>query len=226
MVGIDAEHKVAGFLMKKELEYFSAALDEPARPFLSILGGSKVSDKIQLIDSLLDKVDEMVIGGGMAFTFKKVLEGVEIGDSLYDEEGAKIVADIVDKAKKKNVRLHLPHDYVIADAFKEDAKHKVVTQQEGIPKGWLGLDIGPKSAEDAAGAVLNAKTIVWNGPMGVFEFKNFENGTKEVMDAVVKATKENGTTSIIGGGDTATCAKKFKVEDELSHVSFSMSHCR
>ena len=221
MVGVEAEHKVAGFLMKKELEYFSAALDQPARPFLSILGGSKVSDKIQLIDSLLDKVDEMVIGGGMAFTFKKVLENVEIGDSLYDEEGAKIVRDIVEKAKKKNVRILLPHDYVIADGFKEDANHKVVSQEEGIPKGWLGLDIGPKSAEDAANAVLSAKTIVWNGPMGVFEFKNFENGTREVMNAVVKATK-GGTTSIIGGGDTATCAKKFKVEEELSHVSANL----
>jgi len=219
MVGVKADEKVAGFLMQNELDYFAKALEEPKRPFLSILGGSKVSDKILLIENLLDKVDEMVIGGGMAFTFKKVLDGVEIGSSLYDEEGAKIVKDIMENAKKKGVKIHLPDDFVIANGFAENADNKVVSDADGIPKGWLGLDIGPNSTEEACEAVSRAKTIVWNGPMGVFEWKNFEKGTKDVMNAVVSATESGGALSIIGGGDTATCAKKYKVVEKLSHVS-------
>jgi phosphoglycerate kinase len=218
MVGVDLPVKAAGFLLDKELVYFAKALESPERPFVSILGGAKVADKIQLIMNMLDKVDEMVIGGGMAFTFKKVINKMEIGSSLYDEEGAKIVEAIVEKAKAKNVTLHLPTDFVIADKFAADAATKVVTQEEGIPAGWLGLDVGPKSQEVFAAAILNAKTIVWNGPMGVFEFDAFANGTKIVMDAVVKATT-TGATTIIGGGDTATCCVKFNTEDKVSHVS-------
>ena len=219
MVGVDLKEKVAGFLMQNELEYFSKALEEPKRPFLSILGGSKVSDKIQLIENLLDKVDEMIIGGGMAFTFKKVIDGVDIGSSLFDEAGAEIVKDIMAKAEKKGIKIHLPTDYVISKGFAEDADHKVVTESEGIPDGWLGLDIGPESTKEACEAVARAQTIVWNGPMGVFEWENFENGTKDVMSAVVDVTKSGSALSIIGGGDTATCAKKYNVVDKLSHVS-------
>ncbi|KAI9908898.1 hypothetical protein PsorP6_014766 [Peronosclerospora sorghi] len=218
MVGVDLPVKAAGFLLEKELVYFAKALDAPQRPFVSILGGAKVADKIQLIMNMLDKVDEMVIGGGMAYTFKKVLNNMEIGSSLFDTEGAKIVPQIVEKAKAKGVTLHLPVDFVIADKFAADATKKDATEEEGIPAGWMGLDVGPKSSESFAAAVIKAKTIVWNGPMGVFEFDSFANGTKSIMDAVVKAT-EAGATTIIGGGDTATCCVKFNTEDKVSHVS-------
>ncbi|GLE06356.1 hypothetical protein PINS_up015603 [Pythium insidiosum] len=218
MVGVDLPVKAAGYLLDKELVYFAKALDAPERPFVSILGGAKVADKIQLIMNMLDKVDAMVIGGGMAFTFKKVLNNMEIGSSLYDEEGAKIVPAIVEKAKAKNVTLHLPTDFIIADKFAADAAHKVVTQEEGIPAGWMGLDVGPESKKAFAAAILSAKTIVWNGPMGVFEFDAFAQGTKGVMDAVVQVTAQ-GATTIIGGGDTATCCVKFDTEDKVSHVS-------
>lgn len=218
MVGVNLPIKAAGFLLDKELVYFAKALDNPERPFVSILGGAKVADKIQLIMNMLDKVDEMVIGGGMAFTFKKVINKMEIGSSLYDDEGAKIVEAIVAKAQEKNVKLHLPTDFVIADKFAADAAHKIVSQDEGIPAGWMGLDVGPQSQEAFKMAILRAKTIVWNGPAGVFEFDAFAQGTKAVMDAVVQATA-NGATSIIGGGDTATCCVKFDTEDKVSHVS-------
>ncbi|KAF4030622.1 Phosphoglycerate kinase domain-containing protein [Phytophthora infestans] len=218
MVGVDLPIKAAGFLLDKELVYFAKALDAPQRPFVSILGGAKVADKIQLIMNMLDKVDEMVIGGGMAYTFKKVINNMEIGGSLYDEEGAKIVPQIVEKAKAKGVTLHLPVDFVIADKFAADAATKISTEEEGIPAGWMGLDVGPKSQEALSASVAKAKTVVWNGPMGVFEFDAFADGTKVVMDAVVKAT-ESGATTIIGGGDTATCCVKFNTEDKVSHVS-------
>ncbi|TDH66202.1 hypothetical protein CCR75_008797 [Bremia lactucae] len=218
MVGVNLPIRSAGFLLDKELVYFAKALDAPQHPFVSILGGAKVADKIQLIMNMLDKVDEMVIGGGMAYTFKKVINNMEIGDSLFDAEGAKIVPEIVEKAKKKGVTLHLPVDFVIADKFAADAATKICTAEEGIPSGWMGLDIGPKSQEAFNKAVTKAKTVVWNGPMGVFEFDAFAKGTKSVMDAVVNATK-SGATTIIGGGDTATCCVKYKTEDKVSHVS-------
>lgn len=218
MVGVDLPVRAAGFLMKKELDYFGKALNEPARPFLSILGGSKVSDKIMLIENLLDKVDEMIIGGGMAFTFKKVIDGMSIGDSLYDDAGAAIAKDIVDKAATKNVNLHFPVDFTIADKFSPDAQSDTATAEQGIPDGWMGLDAGPKSREVMRNVIVNAKTIVWNGPVGVFEFEKFALGTKAVMDAVVEAT-QNGCISIIGGGDTATAAKNFAADDKVSHVS-------
>jgi len=217
MVGVDLE-RASGFLMKKELDYFAKALEKPERPFLAIMGGAKVSDKIKLITNMLDKVDEMIIGGGMAFTFKKTLDGMKIGNSLFDAEGSKIVQEIVDKAKKNNVKLHFPVDYVTANKFAKDAEVGSATDAEGIPDGWMGLDAGPKSREDFAEAVQRAKTILWNGPLGVFEFPNFEGGTKSVMNEVVKAT-EKGAASIVGGGETATCAANWGVEDKLSHVS-------
>ncbi|KAF8004408.1 hypothetical protein OXX80_007914 [Metschnikowia pulcherrima] len=218
MVGLELPQKAAGFLMAKELEYFAKALENPTRPFLAILGGAKVSDKIQLIDNLLDKVDILIVGGGMAFTFKKVLDNMPIGTSLFDEAGSKNVENLIAKAKKNNVEIVLPVDFVTADDFNKDANTGVATQEEGIPDGWMGLDAGPKSRELFAEAVAKAKTIVWNGPPGVFEFEKFAQGTKSLLDAAVKSA-EAGNTVIIGGGDTATVAKKFGVVEKLSHVS-------
>lgn len=218
MVGIDLPVKAAGMLMKKELEFFGKALESPERPFLAILGGAKVSDKIQLINNLIDKVNALIIGGGMAFTFKKVLDNVAIGNSLYDEAGAAIVKDIMDKAKKNNVAIYLPCDYYIADKFDKDAQKECVDDATGIKDGWMGLDIGPKSSATFEKVILSAKTIVWNGPPGVFEFDKFADGTKAMLDAVVAATKQ-GAMSIVGGGDTATVAKKFGAEDKISHIS-------
>ena len=218
MMGDGYSQRAAGFLLNKELRYFSQALDNPPNPFLAILGGAKVADKIQLIENLLDKVNEMIIGGGMAFTFLKVLNNMEIGGSLFDEEGSKIVKQLVEKAKKNNVQLHLPVDFVTADKFAEDAVVGSATVESGIPAGHMGLDIGPKSCEAFAAPLSRAKLIVWNGPPGVFEFPNFAKGTKSVMDGVVGATK-NGCVSIIGGGDTASCCAKWNTESEVSHVS-------
>jgi phosphoglycerate kinase len=218
MVGVEMAQKAAGFLMKKELDYFAKVMETPERPYLAILGGSKVSDKIKIITNLLDKVDEMIIGGGMAFTFKKVLEGVQIGSSLFDKEGAEIVKDIVEKAKAKGVKLHLPVDYVTADKFSADAKVGYATDASGIPDGHLGLDVGEKSIAIFTEAVSRARTIMWNGPLGVFEFDNFAKGTKSVMDAVVAVTT-SGATTVIGGGDTATAAAKWGTEKKVSHVS-------
>uniref|UniRef100_A0A646QC97 Phosphoglycerate kinase n=1 Tax=Hemiscolopendra marginata TaxID=943146 RepID=A0A646QC97_9MYRI len=218
MVGIAHSQRAAGFLMKRELEYFAKALENPVRPFLAILGGAKVKDKIQLIENMLDKVNEMIIGGGMAFTFLKQLKGMEIGSSLYDAEGAKIVQNLMDKAAKNNVTMHLPLDFIIGNKFAEDAEVGNSTVESGIPEGWLGLDVGSESTKVFVQAVQRAKTIVWNGPVGVFEFDNFSKGTKAIMDAVVDVTAK-GTTTIIGGGDTATCCAKWKTEDKVSHVS-------
>lgn len=218
MVGVDLPQKASGFLMKKELEYFAKALEEPKRPFLAILGGAKVSDKIQLIDNLLGKVNSLIICGGMAFTFKKTLEGVKIGNSLFDEAGSKTVGDLVEKAKKNNVELVLPVDYITADKFAKDAKTGTATDAEGIPDGWMGLDCGPKSIELYKEAINKAQTILWNGPPGVFEFDAFAKGTKATLDAAVAAAQD-GKIVIIGGGDTATVAAKYGVESKLSHVS-------
>jgi len=218
MVGCALSQKASGFLMKKELTYFAKALETPVKPFLAILGGAKVKDKIQLINNMLDRVDEMIVGGGMAFTFRKVHDKMSIGTSLYDEEGAAIVEELLAKAKAKNVKMHLPVDFVTADKFAEDATVGAATLESGIPDGVMGLDCGPESNKLFAEVVGRAKTIVWNGPAGVFEFENFANGTKSLMDAVVQATV-NGCTSIIGGGDTATCCAKWNTEDKVSHVS-------
>lgn len=217
MVGVKLPVRASGFLLKKELEYFAKALDTPARPFLAILGGAKVADKIQLILSLLDKVDEMIIGGGMAFTFKKV-GGVEIGKSLFDEEGAKIVPQILAAAAAKGVKIHLPTDYVVADKFAADAATSIAVDKDGVPAGWLGLDVGPASSKAFAEVIGRAKTIVWNGPAGVFEMEPFAAGSRSMADAIAAATAK-GAVSIIGGGDTATAAAKFGIEDKVSHVS-------
>uniref|UniRef100_D3TLV9 Phosphoglycerate kinase n=1 Tax=Glossina morsitans morsitans TaxID=37546 RepID=D3TLV9_GLOMM len=216
MLGEGFEKRAAGLLLNKELKYFSQALDSPPKPFVAILGGAKVADKIQLIGNLLDKVNEMIIGGGMAFTFLKVLKNMKIGSSLFDEEGSKIVQDLADKAQKNNVQLHLPVDFVCGDKFAEDAVASTV--EDGIPDGCMGLDIGPKTRAAFAAPIAAAKIIVWNGPPGVFEFDNFAHGTKSLMDAVVEATKR-GCITIIGGGDTASCCAKWNTEALVSHVS-------
>ncbi|KAL4997128.1 phosphoglycerate kinase [Aspergillus recurvatus] len=218
MVGVDLPQKASGFLVKKELEYFAKALEEPQRPFLAILGGSKVSDKIQLIDNLLPKVNSLIITGGMAFTFKKTLENVKIGSSLFDEAGSKIVGNIIEKAKKHNVKVVLPVDYVTADKFAADAKTGYATDEQGIPDGYMGLDVGEKSVESYKQTIAESKTILWNGPPGVFEMEPFAKATKATLDAAVAAV-QNGATVIIGGGDTATVAAKYGAEDKISHVS-------
>jgi len=221
MVGVKLDKRAAGFLMKKELEFFAKALEKPERPFLAILGGAKVSDKIQLIENMLDKVDSLIIGGGMAFTFKKVVEGVSIGNSLFDKDGAEKVAALLEKAKQHNIKVVFPVDYVTGDKFAEDAKTGVATDAEGIPDGWLGMDVGPKSRELFKETVLEAKTILWNGPPGVFEFPAFAEGSKALLAATLEAIQK-GATVIVGGGDTATVVAKFGGEDEINkhgHVS-------
>lgn len=218
MVGVDLPQKASGFLVKKELEYFAKALENPQRPFLAILGGAKVSDKIQLIDNLLDKVNTIIICGGMAFTFKKTLENMAIGDSLFDEAGSKTVPALVEKAKKNNVKIVLPTDFITADKFDKNANTGYATDKDGIPDGWMGLDCGHESVKLYNQAINESSTILWNGPAGVFEFEKFATGTKATLDTVVAAA-QNGKTVIIGGGDTATVAANYGVEDKLSHVS-------
>eukprot|EP01094_Clydonella_sp_ATCC50884_P010423 TRINITY_DN2006_c0_g1_i1.p1 TRINITY_DN2006_c0_g1~~TRINITY_DN2006_c0_g1_i1.p1 ORF type:complete len:249 (-),score=108.06 TRINITY_DN2006_c0_g1_i1:126-872(-) len=218
MVGVDLPIKAAGFLMNREIVYLSSATENPERPFLAILGGAKVSDKIHVITNLLDKVDEMIIGGGMAYTFKKVCYGMQIGGSLFDEKGAGVVQGILDKAAEKGVKIHFPVDYVTGDAWGDAANVGAATDESGIPDGWEGYDCGPESLKLFSAAIARAKTIIWNGPVGVFEYEKFERGTKHVMDCMV-AAHANGAVAIIGGGDTATCAKKYDTEDKVSHVS-------
>ncbi|KAK2082390.1 phosphoglycerate kinase, partial [Saguinus oedipus] len=195
MVGINLPQKAGGFSMKKELNYFAKALEGPERPFLAMLGGAKVADKIQLINNMLGKVNEMIVGGGVAFTFLKVLNNMEISTSLFDEEGAKIVKDLMSKAEKNECQDWPSH------------------LASGIPAGWMDLDCGPESSKKYAEAVTWAKQIVWNGPVGVFEWETFARGTKALMDEVVKATSR-GCNTIIGGGDTATCCAKWNTEDK------------
>ena len=218
MVGVDLPEKAAGFLMEKELNAFAAVLEHPQRPLLAILGGAKIADKIPLITNLIEKADAIIIGGGMAYTFKKVLGGMEIGGSLFDPEGAKIVADLVAKAKARQVKLIFPVDFVCGDAFSPDANTQSADDASGIPAGWEGLDAGPKSIALYREAILGAKTIIWNGPPGVFEFEKFSGASKAMAEAVAEATAQ-GATTVVGGGDTATAAKKFGVADKVSHCS-------
>ena len=218
MVGVDLPQRAAGFLMEKELHAFAAVLEHPKRPLLAILGGAKIADKIPLITNLIESADQIIIGGGMAYTFKKVIDGMEIGESLFDPEGAKIVADLADKAKARGVELVFPVDYVCADSFSADAATQPADDASGIPAGWMGLDVGPKSIALFRAAILGAKTIIWNGPPGVFEFDKFSGATKAMAEAVAEATAL-GATTVVGGGDTATAAKKFGVAAKVSHCS-------
>jgi phosphoglycerate kinase len=218
MVGVELPIRAAGLLLEKELQYFSKVVEHPNKPVLAILGGAKIKDKIQLITNLLDKVDLMIIGGGMAYTFLKVTKGLEIGASLFDEQGAKIVPQIIEKAKEKGVELFVSEDFVCADKFAPDAAIREASVETGIPVDWMGLDIGPKTVEKFATAINAAKTIVWNGPQGVFEFPAFAKGSLAVLDLVAAATKR-GTVTIVGGGDTASLVEKSGKADEFSHVS-------
>jgi phosphoglycerate kinase len=218
MTGVQLPQRACGYLMKKELDAFGAVLDNPQRPLLAILGGAKVADKIQLINNLLDKADEIIIGGGMAFTFKKVLNNMPIGSSLFDAEGAKLVPDLMKKAQEKGRKIILPVDYICGDKFAADAQVKPADDASGIPDGWMGLDVGPKSSDLFVDAVKRAKTIIWNGPAGVFEFPAFEKATKAMADAIVAATQA-GATTVIGGGDTATAAKKYGADKKVTHTS-------
>jgi len=218
MVGVAIAQKAAGFLMEAELKAFAAVIASPRRPLLAILGGAKIADKIPLIKNLIDKADEIIIGGGMAFTFKKVMGGMEIGDSLFDPEGAKMVPELLEKAKARGVSIILPVDYLCADRFDANAATRAADDSTGIPKGWMGLDGGPKSIALFTAAIRRAKTIIWNGPSGVFEFEKFAGSTRAMAEAIAEATA-HGATTVVGGGDTATAAKKFKVADKVTHCS-------
>jgi len=203
----------------KELEYFAKVLHDPAKPFLAILGGAKIADKIPLITNLLNNVTAMIISGGMAFTFLKVLNGMEIGKSLFDEKGSELVNDIVCKAKEKDVNILFPIDFVIANKIdKEPDKVEHVDATQGIPEDMMGLDHGQASSQMFAGAICASKTIVWNGPPGLFENELFSKGTESMLEAVIGATNR-GATTIVGGGDTATACLKFGGADKVSHVS-------
>ena len=218
MVGVNLPVKAAGFLMEAELKAFSKVLENPDRPFLAILGGAKIADKIPLITNLIEKADKIIIGGGMAYTFHKQLRGMKIGASLFDQAGAGIVGELEAKAKAKGVELIFPVDFIAADKFAPDANTQPATLEGGIPDGWEGLDAGPKSIELYRKAILASKTIVWNGPAGVFEFDKFAGATKAMADAIAEATA-SGATTVVGGGDTATAAKKFGVAKKVTHCS-------
>ncbi|MCX8064283.1 MAG: phosphoglycerate kinase [Candidatus Hydrogenedentes bacterium] len=204
---------VAGFLLEKEIEYFSKILTNPDRPLVAILGGKKVNDKIKVIDNLLNLVDVMLIGGGMAYTFLKAL-GYEIGDSILDQEGVELAKSAMEKAKQRGVPLLLPEDLVVANKFSADAETKVVPST-GIEPGWMGMDIGPKTIEKYCGEISKAKMVVWNGPVGVFEMQSFAKGSK----ALAECLANSNVVSVIGGGDTATAIEEFGLEEKMSHVS-------
>jgi phosphoglycerate kinase len=208
--------KYFGYLMAGELANAEKILNHAEKPFTAIMGGAKVSDKILLIEQLLEKVDNLIIGGGMAYTFAKA-QGGQIGNSLVEDDKLDLAVDLLKKAKAKNVNLLLPVDSVIADALAADANTEIA-KNNAIPLGWMGLDIGPESVRSFIEVVKSSKTILWNGPMGVFEMKKFESGTKSVAEAVVAATK-NGAFSLIGGGDSAAAVAKFGFEDDVSYVS-------
>lgn len=203
----------AGFLVAKEMEYFGKVLSNPERPLVAILGGAKVSDKILVIENLLNLVDTLVIGGGMVFTFMKA-QGLEIGKSLLDEAGIDVAKNVMAKAAEKGVKLLLPVDYVVADAFSNDANTRVVGA-ESIPEGWMGLDIGPETIKLFCAAVAEAGMVVWNGPAGVFEMPKFAAGTRALAEAMAASR----ATTIIGGGDTAAAVVQFGLDAKMSHVS-------
>lgn len=208
--------KYFGYLMAEEVKNAEKVINGAERPFTAIMGGAKVSDKILLIENLLDKVDNIIIGGGMAYTFAKA-QGGAIGSSLLEEDRIPLCLELLEKAKTKGVNIVLPVDTIIADKFDNDASKDQVDSGE-IPDGWMGLDIGSKTVALFAEVIKNSKTLLWNGPMGVFEMPSFQQGTKAVAEAVVEATK-NGTFSLIGGGDSAAAIAKFGLEDEVSYVS-------
>ena len=207
---------VAGFLMEKEINYIGKTLEAPKRPFVAIIGGAKVSDKIGVIENMIDKVDTIIIGGGMAHTFD-ASKGYPIGDSLCERDKIGLAKELLEKAEKKGVKVVLPVDVVIADKFAADANTKTVDVDK-IPDGWQALDSGAKTSEEYVKALQGAKTVIWNGPMGVFEFDAFAKGTEAVAHAVAEATKR-GAVSIVGGGDSIAALKKTGLSDRISHIS-------
>ncbi len=207
---------VSGYLLEKEIKYLNDSVNNPKRPFVAILGGAKVSDKIGVIENLLDKVDSILVGGGMTYTFYKA-KGLPIGDSLVEDDKIDLAKELMQKADEKGVNFVLPVDSVAAKEFNNDAEHKVV-DEDGIEDGWMGVDIGPQTAISFGNIIKNAKTVVWNGPMGVFEMENYADGTNAVAEALAESTKLGGTT-IIGGGDSASAIKQAGLEEAVSHVS-------
>lgn len=210
------ENKCFGLLLAKEIESLNRVLNNSVKPVTAVLGGSKVSSKITVIENILDKVDHMIIGGGMTFTFIKALGG-NVGDSICENDKLDLALEILSKAKAKNVQIHIPVDVVAADAFSNDANTQIVDVRE-IPDGWQGLDAGPKSLENFKEVILKSKTILWNGPLGVFEMENFAKGTIALGDFIAEST-ENGAFSLVGGGDSVAAVKQFGFEDKMSYVS-------
>ncbi len=208
--------KMFGYLMAAELENINNLLTNAKKPFTAILGGAKVSGKIALIENLMGKVDNLIVGGGMCYTFIKA-QGGDVGNSLVEADRIETAMKVIETAPKKDVKLYIPGDTVIADAFNNDANKKICAINN-IPSGWIGLDIGPETEKEFARAIESSKTILWNGPMGVFEMSNFEHGTKAVADAIVNATKM-GAYSLVGGGDSVAAINKYKLADKVSYVS-------
>ena len=209
-------NKCFGLLLAKEIESLNRVLNNSVKPVTAVLGGSKVSSKITVIENILDKVDHMIIGGGMTFTFVKALGG-KIGNSICEDDKQELALEILRLAKQKNVQILIPVDVVAADAFSNDANTKVVDVRE-IPDGWQGLDAGPKSLENFKQVILDSKTILWNGPLGVFEMSNFANGTIELGNFISESTSK-GAFSLVGGGDSVAAVKQFGFEDKMSYVS-------
>lgn len=212
----DSDHKSFGYIMSNEVAAIDKVLKDIKRPFTAIMGGSKVSTKIDIIENLLTKVDNLILCGGMTYTFKKALGG-NIGNSICELDKLDLALDILAKAKDKGVKLYLAIDAVVGDSFSNDA-HTQIVDPMNIPEGWEGMDIGPKTRELFAEVIENSKTILWNGPCGVFEFDNFANGSRAIAEAIVKAT-EKGAFSLIGGGDSVACINKFGLADKVSYVS-------
>ena len=209
-------HKCFGLLLAKEIESLNRVLNNSVKPVTAVLGGSKVSSKITVIENILDKVDHMIIGGGMTFTFIKALGG-KIGDSICEDDKQELALEILNLAKLKNVHIHIPIDVVAADSFSNDANTQIVDVRE-IPDGWQGLDAGPKSLANFREVIMNSKTILWNGPLGVFEMENFANGTIELGNYIAESTG-NGAFSLVGGGDSVAAVKQFGLEEKMSYVS-------
>jgi len=209
-------HKCFGLLLAKEIESLNRVLKNSVKPVTAVLGGSKVSSKITVIENILDKVDHMIIGGGMTFTFIKALGG-KIGDSICEDDKQELALEILQLAKEKNVHIHIPIDVVAADSFSNDANTQIVDVRE-IPDGWQGLDAGPKSLANFKEVIMNSKTILWNGPLGVFEMENFANGTIELGNYIAESTA-NGAFSLVGGGDSVAAVKQFGLEEKMSYVS-------
>jgi phosphoglycerate kinase len=212
----DADNKMLGYLMEKEVKAVENVLDNIQRPFTAIMGGSKVSTKIGIIENLMDKVDNLILCGGMTYTFAKA-QGGKIGNSICEDDKLDLALEIIAKAKAKGVNLVLGSDCVAADAFSNDA-HTQICSSMDVPEGWEGLDAGPETQKAFADAIRGSKTILWNGPAGVFEFDNFTAGSRAIADAIVEATK-NGAFSLVGGGDSVACVNKFGVADKVSYVS-------